>query len=208
MVDRAGMRIGVFATADHPSEYAAGADRLGTAYADLRHGVPQWLTDGIAALRERCDVVLAFPHWGPNMTSRPADWQRAAALELCAAGADIVAGHSAHVFHGIAFEQHHPVIYDLGGALDDYSVDPVLRNDLGLLAVWDPLQPGELDLSGLALEYCRTRLADAGEADWIADRLERACGELGSSVRRIESNLFRARCATPAATSPQPGRSR
>ncbi len=204
VVDRAGMRIGVIAAADHPSQYAAGADRLGTAYADMRHGVPKWLGDGIVALRERCDVVLVFPHWGPNMTSRPADWQRAAAVEMCAAGADVVAGHSAHVFHGIAFEQRHPVIFDLGGALDDYRVDPVLRNDLGLLAVWDPLHPGELDLSGLALEYCRTRLADAREADWIAARLERACGELGSSVSRVDTNLFRARPSTHAATSTQP----
>ena len=44
-------------------------------------------------------------------------------------GATLVAGHSAHVPHGVAGR----VLYDLGDFLDDYRVDPRLRNDLGLL---------------------------------------------------------------------------
>ena len=47
-----------------------------------------------------------------------------------AAGATLVAGHSAHVFHGVADR----VIYDLGDFIDDYATDPALRNDLGLLS--------------------------------------------------------------------------
>jgi signal transduction histidine kinase len=30
----------------------------------------------IAAARRRCELVIAFPHWGPNMTTRPASFQR------------------------------------------------------------------------------------------------------------------------------------
>jgi len=47
-----------------------------------------------------------------------------------AAGATLVAGHSAHVFHGIADR----VLYDLGDFVDDSAADPYLRNDLGLLS--------------------------------------------------------------------------
>src|ERR671911_2808439 len=40
-----GLRIAVFGITDHPADYAAGPDRPGVAVADLRHGVPHWLTD-------------------------------------------------------------------------------------------------------------------------------------------------------------------
>ena len=120
-------------------------------------------------------------------------------MEMCTAGADLLAGHSAHVFHGIGFEEGHPVIYDLGGALDDYMVHPDLRNDLGLLAIWRvDERPGDLDVVGLVLDYCRTRLASGEEADFVAARLQRACGELGSEIERLESNLFRVRSGMPA----------
>jgi len=45
------------------------------------------------------------------------------------AGAALVAGHSAHVFHGVGDR----ILYDLGDFLDDSAVDRLLRNDLGLL---------------------------------------------------------------------------
>ncbi|MER3412534.1 MAG: poly-gamma-glutamate biosynthesis protein, partial [Thermoleophilia bacterium] len=75
------------------------------------------------------DLVLVTPHWGPNMAVEPVPHVRRAACELVEAGASLVAGHSAHVFQGVQGR----VLYDLGDFLDDYRVDPELRNDLGLL---------------------------------------------------------------------------
>ncbi len=194
VIERGGARIGVLALADHPAPYAATAERFGMAYARLRDGVPDWLLCDIAELRERCDVVVVFVHWGPNMATRPAAWQHAAAAALCAAGADLLAGHSAHLFHGVGFEHRRPIIYDLGDALDDYRTDPVLRNDLGVLAIWSPdARESQLELVGLALGSCHTRLAFGNEADWIAHRLEQACNELGSEVERSGSNRFQIR---------------
>ena len=84
-----------------------------------------------------------------------------AAAALQEAGADLVAGHSAHVFHGVGWGARGPLLFDLGDALDDYRVDPRLRNDLGVMAIWRPGDPErELELVGLALDYCHTRLAD------------------------------------------------
>ena len=184
-------RVGLVAACDHPAEYAAAGAGWGVAYAALRHGVPDWLVAVIAAARERCDRVIAFPHWGPNMTTEPAGWQRRAAAELQAAGADLVAGHSAHLFHGVVITARGPLLFDLGDALDDYRVDPVRRNDLGLLALWQP-ERGEdqLELVGLRLQYALTRPAAGADADWIARRLERACRHLGSSVERRDENRF------------------
>jgi hypothetical protein len=107
-----------------------------------------------------------------------------------AAGATLVAGHSGHVFHGV--ERHDGMLaaYDLGGALDDYAVDPERRNDLGLLALWHPADKPELELVGLQLGYARTELAREKAADWIADRLARACAPLGTALERTAEDRF------------------
>jgi poly-gamma-glutamate capsule biosynthesis protein CapA/YwtB (metallophosphatase superfamily) len=200
VVVRAGSaRLGVLAVSDHPAEYAAGATRPGIAHADLRRMLPDWIGAELARLRSEADHVLAFPHWGPNMTTAPAGWQRERAHELLAAGADAVAGHSAHVFHGVELTRRGPLLYDLGDALDDYAIDPELRNDLGVLALWRPA--GGLELIGLHLDFCRTELAAGGHADWIADRLRVACGELGTSVRRLDVARF---AIGPAEACPSP----
>jgi poly-gamma-glutamate synthesis protein (capsule biosynthesis protein) len=62
-----------------------------------------------------------------------------------------------------------PVCYDLGDLLDDYAVDPGLRNDLGILALFTPGQ--RLELVPLRLEYTRTRLATGDDHARIVERL-------------------------------------
>jgi poly-gamma-glutamate synthesis protein (capsule biosynthesis protein) len=162
------------------------------AFADLSAELPGWVRAELARLRSEADLVVAFPHWGPNMTSAPARWQRERARELVAAGADLVAGHSAHVFHGVEWIGAHAVLYDLGGALDDYAVDPRLRNDRGIVALWRPAGEPRLELVGLELRYCETVLARGAAADWIAARLESACAAFGTSVERIGEQRFAA----------------
>jgi poly-gamma-glutamate capsule biosynthesis protein CapA/YwtB (metallophosphatase superfamily) len=193
LVTRGDLCLAIVAVSDHPREFAAGPNRWGVAYADLaREGLPDWLRSEIRRLREQCDLVLAFPHWGPNMSDCPAPWQRRLAAELLEAGADMVAGHSAHVFHGVERVGAKLVAYDIGDAIDDYAIDERLRIDLGVMALWSPHResPG-LELVGLWLDYCHTRLATGAEAGWIADRLGRACAELGTAVERVGEQRFR-----------------
>jgi poly-gamma-glutamate capsule biosynthesis protein CapA/YwtB (metallophosphatase superfamily) len=198
VVVRAGRsRLGVLALSDHPREYAAGEGGAGIAYADLRRALPEWITTELRRLRAQAEFVLVFPHWGSNMTSRPAPWQRKRGHQLLAAGADAVAGHSAHVFHGMTLTAAGPVLYDLGGALDDYAIDPELRNDLGVLARWRPHAEPEIELIGLRLGFCRTELAFGADAMWIAARLERACVDLGTSVERVDEARFALRELRP-----------
>ncbi len=189
VVTVADLTVGVVAVTDHPIEYAAGPKRWGVALAPMSSGLPEWLLDQVAAARERCDLVIVFPHWGLNMTTGPTRWQQRAAAELHSAGADLVAGHSAHVFHGIGWSGG-PTLFDLGGALDDYMVHRDLRNDLGLLAIWRPRSDPQLELVGLRLNTGHTRLAEGADADWIAARLQRACRRLGSRVTRSAAQRF------------------
>lgn len=183
-------RVGVVGFCDHPSEFRAGSPGWGVSHQDLRDRTPRWLINEIARLGSECDSVLCFPHWGPNMTTRPASWQRQRRSELLEAGANLIAGHSAHVFHGVERAGTGLCAYDLGGAIDDYAVDRRLRNDLGLLALWRPTERPELELVGLKLDYAHTGLADGRDAEWIARRLERACDELGTTATRVGTQRF------------------
>jgi poly-gamma-glutamate capsule biosynthesis protein CapA/YwtB (metallophosphatase superfamily) len=189
LIERSGTRVGLLSVSDHPAEFAAAEGRWGISYWDARQGLPDWLRTEVERLSGECDLVVAFPHWGPNMAVRPASWQRRLAPQLLTAGADLVAGHSAHVFHGAERIEGRVVLYDLGDALDDYAVDRRLRNDLGVLALWRP-EEGSLELVGLRLDFCYTRLASGEDADWIAARLERVCDELGTAIERVAEQRF------------------
>ena len=173
-------RLGVLGVTDHPADFAASEDRPGVAFADLRTGVPGWLLDAVRGLRGEVATVLVTPHWGPNMVSEPVGHVRKAARALRAAGVDLVAGHSAHVPHGVG----DGICYDLGDFVDDYVVHPQLRNDLGLLFVAELDEDGAAGVSAvpLALDYCHTRLAAGEEYTWMRDRFGAACAELDTEM--------------------------
>jgi poly-gamma-glutamate synthesis protein (capsule biosynthesis protein) len=185
VLERAGTRVGVVGVSDHPPAFAAEVDRPGVAYADLQRGVPDWLRGLVADLDT--DLVVVTPHWGPNMTPEPVPHVRRAAAAFLEAGATLVAGHSAHVFHGVG----PGVLYDMGDFVDDYAVDPVLRNDLGLLFLVTVAagRPVRVEAVPLALDYCFTRLADHAEARWIAERFRRGCAIFGMEVAEAGGRL-------------------
>lgn len=180
-----GLRLAVVGITDHPAEYAAGPGRPGTAFADLRRGLPLWTSETVRSVE--ADVVLVTPHWGPNMVPEPLGYVRAAARALLDSGATMVAGHSAHVFHGV----EGPILYDLGDFLDDYAVDRIVRNDLGLffLVTFDRSGPTRLEAVPLKLDYCSTRPASGEDRAWIVRRFSNACARLGTAVREERGRL-------------------
>jgi hypothetical protein len=102
---------------DHAADFAATGDRPGTAVADLQGvGVPPWLSQALAEARGAADAVLLTPHWGSNFTSEPPRHVRAAVAVL-RQQATLIAGHSAHAFHGV----ERNVLYDLGDFLETYA---------------------------------------------------------------------------------------
>jgi poly-gamma-glutamate synthesis protein (capsule biosynthesis protein) len=182
-----GFRLAVIGVCDHPAGFAAGPQTPGVALAPLADRLPEWLADAVRAARRDADAVLVTPHWGPNMVSRPVPPVRKAAERLLAAGATVVAGHSAHVFHGVEGS----VLYDLGDFVDDYATDATLRNDLGLLFLLslDTAGPIRLDALPLKLDYCHTRPADGDDAAWIERRFRAACAAFGTRVTQERGRL-------------------
>lgn len=180
-----GFRLGVLGIADHPKDFAAGPDRPGIAFADLRTEVPGWLAELVHGTK--ADAVMVTPHWGPNMTSEPVPHVRAAARQIIGTGASLIAGHSAHVFQGV----DGPILYDLGDFLDDYAVDPILRNDLGLMlfVTIDEQGPVRLEAIPLKLDFCYTKLAQGEDAAWVRQRFTEACAAFGTEVTEENGRL-------------------
>jgi hypothetical protein len=185
VLDAGGQRVRVVAVGDHPSSYAAGPDRPGIAFADLAaEPVPPWLRSAAAPAD---GISIVSPHWGPNMRPDPVPHVRRAAAALEAAGATLIAGHSAHVPQGPSGR----TLFDLGDFIDDYAVNPVLRNDLGLLwlVTLDTGGPKRVEGVPLRLEYAHTRLADPEETRLLHALLQERCAAVGSSVRREGDRL-------------------
>lgn len=57
---------------------------------------PDVLAD-IKAADELADVVIVFPHWGTEYTTRPSGYQEKFAMEMTEAGADLIIGTHPHV---------------------------------------------------------------------------------------------------------------
>jgi poly-gamma-glutamate synthesis protein (capsule biosynthesis protein) len=121
------------------------------------------------------------------MSTSPLAHVRRAADVLVAAGATLIAGHSAHVVHGMRDR----VLYDLGDFIDDYAVDRRLRNDLGLLFLveLDAHRARQVQALPLKLDFCHTRLAEGDDAAWIRRRFTEACAEMGTGVAQLDDRL-------------------
>ena len=147
--------------------------------------MPDWLREAARPVGE--ELVLVSVHWGPNMTPVPVPHVRAAAATLESTGATLVVGHSAHVPQGVRGR----VLFDLGDFLDDYAVDPLLRNDLSLLWLVTLDADGRRRVEGvpLRLEYAYTRRADEHETRELARLLAERCAAVGSRVEVVGGRL-------------------
>ena len=57
------------------------------------------------------------------------------AHKMIDSGADIIHGHSGHIFQGIEIYKNKSILYDTGEFVDDYVVDTNLRNDISFLFI-------------------------------------------------------------------------
>jgi poly-gamma-glutamate synthesis protein (capsule biosynthesis protein) len=81
------------------------------------------LRSAIAEARKVSDVVIAMPHWGPEDTSIPNEYQTHYAPIAVEAGADVVVGNHTHVVQAIQEINGVPVFYGLGNFVFDQTWD-------------------------------------------------------------------------------------
>jgi poly-gamma-glutamate capsule biosynthesis protein CapA/YwtB (metallophosphatase superfamily) len=92
---------------------------------------------------------------------------------------------------GVEIYRGKPILYDTGDFIDDYAVDPVLRNDWSFLFV-ATLERGtfqRLEMHPVVLSYARVSRAAGSEREAIQERMECLSAELGTPLRRAEQHL-------------------
>lgn len=83
---------------------------------------PAALVEQIKALRERCDYLVVYVHWGIERDERPQDYQRSLGQQYIDAGADLVIGAHPHVLQGLEYYKGKPIVYSLGNLVFGSSI--------------------------------------------------------------------------------------
>lgn len=194
MVDVAGYRIGIIALTDNEPAFAAQPNRPGTYYAPIETtpAVLAPIERRVMALADAgADLIVLSIHWGPNMVSAPRSGFRRFAEAVLDRGVDLLHGHSAHIFQGIARRDGQLALYDTGDFLDDYAVDPALRNDWSFVFLIDLDERGlaRLCLRPVRLRLGRVDLAGGEEFEAIRARMHAASAALGTPLAMTEEGL-------------------
>jgi poly-gamma-glutamate capsule biosynthesis protein CapA/YwtB (metallophosphatase superfamily) len=187
-------RLALLAFTDNEPPFAAGPDRPGTNHlpVSLEPEILNRVEAAISNAREAgAETVVFSNHWGPNMVQRPSDLFRRFARAVVDRGADVYYGHSAHIFQGVEIYRGKPILYDTGDFIDDYAVDPELRNDRSFLfrVSLEGDEFRRLELFPVTLSYARVELAGGSERRAILDRMERLSQEMGTVFARHEDRL-------------------
>jgi len=182
-----GIKIGLIAFTDNEPDWEATAQEPGIFYVpvDMKDDRAKRLFEIVRQTKKEVDLLIVSAHWGPNRGYRPHPSHIPFGHALIDHGADIVFGHSCHVFQGIEIYQGRPILYSTGDFIDDYAVDEIERNDESFIFLVET-QEGQikkLDLYPTVIRGFQARLARDREAKRIARKMEEQCAEFKTSVR-------------------------
>ncbi len=180
------LHIGLLSFTDNEARWEAAPYRPGLFYApvDLEDARARKLLDIAAHVRARVDLLVVAAHWGPNWGYRPQPEHVPFAHALVEAGADIIFGHSCHVFQGIEWYQSGVILYSCGDFVDDYRVHEVERNDQSFIFVIE-IENGQvarLKLHPTIITRFQAQLARGAEAEDIARKMQALCQEFGTQA--------------------------
>lgn len=83
---------------------------------------PKILVDEIKKLRDQCDYLVVYVHWGIERNETPEDYQRSLGKQYIDAGADVVIGSHPHVLQGVEYYKGKPIVYSLGNFIFGSSI--------------------------------------------------------------------------------------
>ncbi len=183
-----GVRVGLAAFTDNEPSWEAAAARPGTFYlpVDPTDRRAQHLLALVQEYKRGLDVLIVSAHWGSNWGYEPTEEHIAMAHALVDAGADLIFGHSSHVFRGIEFYRGCPILYGAGNFIDDYAVDEIERNDYSFIyvAAWGGAGRCTLRLYPTMIRDFHACRAVGAQARPIVDKMAGLCAALGTPVRR------------------------
>lgn len=176
--------------------YAATADKVGTFYLppDKPELWKNFFTKKIADARRKADIILIAPHWGPNGVTEPIEPIKILGRLLIDCGADAVLGCHSHFLHGVETYKDRPIIYDAGNFLFD------TRNGLGgaFSIVLSNQGVEQIFFVPLSVDYCKTSLANAEQAEKICAKFLEDCRKLNTDAIIRRNDLIELKFTPPA----------
>lgn len=174
-----GRKVGLLAFTDNEPGWEAAADRPGIFYVptDLTDARAKKLLNTIRGYSKIADYLIVSAHWGSNWGYVPPNEQVVFAHALVDAGADLIFGHSSHVFRGIELYKGRPILYGAGNFVDDYAVDKVERNDQSFIYLIEQENgiPRTLRLYPTLIRRCRALRAEGVYALGIIKKMKELC---------------------------------
>jgi len=184
-----GITIGILGCTDNEPSWAAKHNHCGVHYVDV--GDFNAIASDIKALRPRVDILILSMHWGPNMCERPSKGFMQFAHQLIDAGVDIFHGHSAHIFQGVEVYKDRLILYDTGDFIDDYYVDPYLRNDRSFFFEVTVSKNGveSLNMIPVLISKFQVNRSFGEEAEETMHRMMMLSQKLGTKIERANDRL-------------------
>jgi poly-gamma-glutamate synthesis protein (capsule biosynthesis protein) len=186
VIESCGVRLGLFAFTDNRPDWEAGEHHPGVWHVpvDLDDARMYQLLDLVKAARDQIDFLVVSAHWGANWGASPPPKHRIVGKALLDAGADIVFGHSAHVFRGIELCRDGAIMYGAGDFVNDYLVHPLERNDQSCIWELDVAPDGlrKISLYPIVIRNFQARLARNLMAQEIVSRVSRLCSQLSTTT--------------------------
>lgn len=188
------LSVGFIALTDNEIAFAAEPDTPGTYYLEI-DPAPEVLAIVKASVQQAraagANFVVLSAHWGANMVTSPPHRFRDFAHAVIDCGVDLFYGHSAHLVQAVERYNQRLILYDTGDFLDDYAVDPTLRNDWSFVFLVDVGQSGlhRLRLIPVRLHYARVELARDKEFTEICARMRSLCTEFNTPILDIAEGL-------------------
>jgi len=189
-----GKKIALIAFSDNEPDWEATSERPGIFYVptDPEDDRAKNLFERVRQTGKEVDFLIASAHWGPNWGYRPRKNQISFGHRLIDAGADILFGHSCHVFQGIELYQGRPILYSTGDFVDDYAVDETERNDESFIFTTEISDDRTLRLRlyPTLISNFQARMAEKNEAKKIALKMERLCSEFDTTAEWHEEASY------------------
>jgi len=190
IIEKKGIRTGILGCTDNEPGWIASHDHCGIRYVEV--GDIAAIREDILTLRPRVDILVLSMHWGPNMRERPNNLHKDFARQLLDLGVDILHGHSAHIFQGVEVYKNKLILYDTGDFIDDYHVDPVLRNDRSFFfkVTVDKKGVRELSMIPTLISHFQVNKSTGNEAMETMERMRQLCKEMNTSLQFVDDQLI------------------
>ncbi len=192
-------RLGFIAFSDNEPNWEATKNKPGIFYApiDFHDQRAKDLLKLVQQTKSQVDYLIVSAHWGGNWGYGPPPEHQVFARALIDLGADIIFGHSAHVFRGVDIYRRRPIIYSAGDFIDDYAVDEIERNDESFIFMIELEPTGttvgvikRLKLYPTIIDNFQAKLAGS-RTRTIAAKMQKLCADLGTkTVWRSSQNYL------------------